>query len=70
MISMTMMGLDPGPLVRAIFHFALEIPLVVSVALALEFFLTGTESIGDVVLLVVVVLRGVDSKVGQLIGSF
>ena len=32
MMIMKMMGLDPGPLVRAIFHFALEIPLVVSVA--------------------------------------
>ena len=27
-----MMGLDPGCLVRASFHFPLEIPLVVSVA--------------------------------------
>ena len=32
MIILTMMGLDPGPLVRAISHFSLEIPLVMSVA--------------------------------------
>ena len=32
-----MMGLDPGPLVRALFHFALEKPLVVSVSYALAF---------------------------------
>ena len=36
-----------------------------------EFFVpTGIESIGDVVLVVVFVPRGVESKVGQLIGSF
>ena len=28
-MNMTMMGLDPGPLVLAIFHFALMNPLVV-----------------------------------------
>ena len=32
MMSMAMMGLGPGHLVRALFHFPLEIPLVVSVA--------------------------------------
>ena len=34
------------------------------------FFPNGTESIGDVAQLVVLVPRGVDSKVGRLIGSF
>ena len=29
MMSLTMMGLDPGPLVRALFRFALMNPLVV-----------------------------------------
>ena len=37
MMSLTMMGLDRGPLVRALFHFALEILLVISVAYDLEF---------------------------------
>ena len=29
MMSLEMMGLDPVPLVRALFHFDLEIPLAV-----------------------------------------
>ena len=43
MTSLTLMGLDPGHLVYALFHF-LEIPLVVSVAqiplvMSVEYFL-------------------------------
>ena len=36
-MSLIMMGLGPGHLVRALLHFALTIPLVVSVVLALAF---------------------------------
>ena len=35
-----------------------------------NFFLSGIESLGDIVLLFVFVPRGVESKVGQLIESF
>ena len=57
MMNLTMMGLDPGPLVRALFHFALEKPVgslgksvgrVSGVGSGI-FFPTGIESIGDVV---------------------
>ena len=37
MTSLTMTGMVPGHLVRALFHFPMEIPLVVSVAEDLEF---------------------------------
>ena len=50
MMNLTILGLDPGPLVHALFHFALENPLavmvnplVLSVAYAL-FFLFQLES--------------------------
>ena len=71
MMSLTMMGLDPGPLVRALFHFTLMNPLIVLVDLLVVFMLWGLafvptviESIGDVVTLVVFVPKGVDSKGG------
>ena len=85
MMSLKMMGLTLGPLVRVIFIFSLKnilvllttllvvltTPLVLFVAWGLEFFdLTGIESIGDVVLLVMFVSRGVESKGGQLIEFF
>ena len=63
-----MMVLVTGHLVRARFHFAPEIPLVVSVALVLAFFfLIGIESIDEVVPLFVLKTLRVDSKVGRLI---
>ena len=79
-----MMGLTPGPLVRVNFLFALmnplimletllvvlKNPLVVSVAWGVSFFLTGIESIGDVVPLVVFLPKGADSKGGRLIEIF
>ena len=65
-----MMGLDPGPLVRALFHFALENPLLVSVTWLWSFLLTGIESIGDVVLLFMFVPTGVESKGARLIELF
>ena len=37
MMSLTMMGLDPGPLVRALFHFSLMNPLVVLANLLVVF---------------------------------
>ena len=77
MMSMTMIGLTLGLLVHALFLFALmnllvvlETPLVVSLEWNLAFFLTGIESIGDIVLLVVFVPKGVESKGSQLIEIF
>ena len=70
-MNLTMMGLDPGPLVHALFHVALENPLVVLEIRCWcqwrrlwQFFPTGIESIGEAVPLFVFVPRGVDSKSG------
>ena len=70
MISLTMMGLTPVPLARALFLFALMNPLVVSVAWSMAFFLTGIESIGDFIPVVLFVPRGVESKGGRLMEIF
>ena len=78
------MGLTPGLMVRALFLFALKNPLVmletllvvlinllvVSVAWGLFSPPIGIESIGDVVLLVVLVPKGFKSKGGRLIEIF
>ena len=75
MMSLTMMGLDPGLLVRVLFLFTMKnilvmltTPLVVFVAWVLEFLfffvLIGIESIGDVFLLVMFVPKVFESKVG------
>ena len=77
-MSLTVMGLDPGPLVRALFHFVLKSAGSVSGIGSGNFVPTGIESIGDVVLLFVprlvplfvFVPRGVESKAGQLIEIF
>ena len=65
-----MMGLTPGPLVRALFPWVLTNMLVVSVAWGLTFFSIGVKSNFVVVMFVVFVPIGVDSKGGQLIEMF
>ena len=54
MMNLRMRGLDPGPLVHAIFCFALakSVGCVSGVGSGI-FFLTGVELIGDVLTLVV-----------------
>ena len=77
MMSLTMMSLTPGPLVRALFLFALKVMLfmlttwlVAFVAYVLAFFFTGIESNCDIDPLVVFVTIGVESKGGRLIELF
>ena len=62
-----MIGLNPGPLVRVLFHCVLMIPLVVYWVGVWHFLPTGVESIFEVSVFVLFVPIGVESKVGQLI---
>ena len=75
-----MTGQDPGPLVRACFHFFWKSVDSISGVGSSDFFQTGIKSIGDIVPLFVLVPRGVplfvfvprgfDSKVGRIIELF
>ena len=60
-----MMSLDPVPLVLSVFDFLLTNPLVLVSGVGFDGFVpTGIESLGDVVLLVMFLPRGVESKYG------
>ena len=65
-----MMGLNPILLGHAIYLFATTIPLGVFVAGVLAFFKIGIKSNCDVILFVVFIPRGDESKVGQPIEIF
>ena len=69
MMILTMMGLDPGPLVRAQFFHGKYVGSLSGVGSGV-FVLNGVESIGDIVPLFVFVSRGVECKGGQLIELF
>ena len=71
MISLTMMGMTPSPLVRVLLPLVLMIMLVVTVAWGMAFFFQKDLSpIGDVVKFVLFIPIGVESKGGQLIEMF
>ena len=67
MMSLIMMGLNPGPLVHALFPFIITISLVISMAWGLVFFSMRVKSKCDVVKFVVFVPIGVKYKGGRLI---
>ena len=70
MMSLTIIGLTPGPLVRVLFPCTLTNQLVVLVDYVLVSFSIGVESKCDIVTFVVSVPIVVDSKGGQLIKIF
>ena len=77
MMSLTKMGLDPGPLVHVLFLFVLMNQLVVLGSVGGVSGVgsgvcvpTGIESIGDVVPLFVFVPKVFESKSGRLIEIF